>query len=536
MDTCEHGFTDACAECRDLDALRAELDGLDLPALRQRRTETTDRLATLSGYAGRGSHMTQSQRDELGRLAAEQAVIGGAIDGRELAARRDELAVIARAAQDPVNRERGDGGAGAEYAPDPRTRTLRRVRGNGTAVQRSRRLWDDLNDGEFRYGSMVSRAYDALDSYDDGWVSRAGRERVAELFADGGEEQAAASRLAVALADPAYASAYRTVMGDPVHGSQFWSREERDAAARVNQLMRSASLATGSVGWALPLDLDPAVRLVNGGSANPWRELSTLRTTTSNFKRILTSSGASAAWLGEAAVATDGTPVISNVDITPVKAAAWLFGSYEAVGWTQGGSDGDIDFASNLSTFLTDAKDQLEVAAFATGATGTGQPTGLLTAVGTASDLTLGTGAWTMTGVAAIKEAVAPRFRLGPGAKTAWLASLAYLDKTLQIPQFTGALTALVDSSGPIPRMLQAPMYECSAMATATGAGTRVLMYGDFSQNYVVDRWPGFTLFEPMLKGTGANANLPTGQSGWFYVWRTGMGQTTTGAFRVGKN
>jgi predicted phage gp36 major capsid-like protein len=72
-------------------------------------------------------------------------------------------------------------------------------------------------------------------------------------------------------------------------------------------------------------------------------------------------------------------------------------------------------------------------------------------------------------------------------------------------------------------------------MATATGAGTRVLLYGDFSQNYVVDRWPGFTLFEPMLKGTGASANLPTGQSGWFYVWRTGLGQSSTGAFRVGK-
>jgi HK97 family phage major capsid protein len=497
-----------------------------------RREQVITRIAELEGYPRR----SQAQVAELGDLFAEQLAVDDYLSRADVEIRRSQLDAVRQAAQDPRNRESGYDGGG-EYVPAGR-RTLRGTRGAGSgSVRRSDRMWVDLAGDAWASGSMVSRAFDALDSYPDDEVSRAGRERVAELFGAESEEQTQASRLAVALTDPAYRTAYETVMRHGAQfGPQYWSPRERDAAERVATLMRSGTLGTGSLGWALPLDLDPTVRLVNAGSANPWRELSTPRTTTSNFWRGLTSTGAAAAWLGEAAAATDGTPTLLNMDITPVKAAAWLFGSYESVGWQENGADGDTAFASNLSTFLTDAKDQLEVAAFTTGATGTGQPTGLMTAMATGSDLVLGTGAWTFTGVAALKEGVPPRFRLGAGAKTAWLANLTYVDKLLQVPAFTGSLTTLVDSSGPVPRMLGSSIYECSAMATGTAAGTRVLLYGDFSQNYIVDRWPGFTLFEPMLKGTGASAQLPTGQAGWFYVWRTGMGQTSTGAWRVGKN
>jgi HK97 family phage major capsid protein len=166
-------------------------------------------------------------------------------------------------------------------------------------------------------------------------------------------------------------------------------------------------------------------------------------------------------------------------------------------------------------------------------------PAGLLSAIGTASDITLGTGAWVGYGtgsIAAIKEAVPPRFRLGAGSNTAWIASINYIDKLQSVPSFSGSLMPLVDQSGPLPRLLGSPVYESSSMATATGAGTRVVCYGDFSQNYIVDRWPSHVLFEPMIVGTGAGAQFPTGQSGWFFFARSGMGQTTTGAWRVGKN
>jgi hypothetical protein len=39
-------------------------------------------------------------------------------------------------------------------------------------------------------------------------------------------------------------------------------------------------------------------------------------------------------------------------------------------------------------------------------------------------------------------------------------------------------------------------------------------------------------LYEPMLKGTGANAQLPTGQAGWYMFFRTTSGVATTAAFK----
>ena len=97
-------------------------------------------------------------------------------------------------------------------------------------------------------------------------------------------------------------------------------------------------------------------------------------------------------------------------------------------------------------------------------------------------------------------------------------------------------LASALDATESVLTRYGAPVNEGSSMATGTGAGTRVLLYGDFSQNYIVDRWPGHVLFEPFITGTGVNAQLPSGNSGFFFFWRVGMGQTTTGAWRVGKN
>jgi predicted phage gp36 major capsid-like protein len=57
-------------------------------------------------------------------------------------------------------------------------------------------------------------------------------------------------------------------------------------------------------------------------------------------------------------------------------------------------------------------------------------------------------------------------------------------------------------------------------------------VYGDWSKFYVVDRVGTSMIYEPMITGTGANANLPTGQAGWFYYWRAGSDVATANAFR----
>jgi predicted phage gp36 major capsid-like protein len=59
------------------------------------------------------------------------------------------------------------------------------------------------------------------------------------------------------------------------------------------------------------------------------------------------------------------------------------------------------------------------------------------------------------------------------------------------------------------------------------------MVFGDFSQFYIVDRVGVSVIYEPMVTGTGASANLPTGQSGWFMYWRVSSGVSTAQAFRT---
>jgi HK97 family phage major capsid protein len=83
------------------------------------------------------------------------------------------------------------------------------------------------------------------------------------------------------------------------------------------------------------------------------------------------------------------------------------------------------------------------------------------------------------------------------------------------------------------------PIYEASDMnsvttgtSAASGTGSATLLFGDFNQFVIADRVGVSMLYEPMLKGTGANAQLPTGQAGWYMFWRTSSTVSTTAAFR----
>ena len=69
------------------------------------------------------------------------------------------------------------------------------------------------------------------------------------------------------------------------------------------------------------------------------------------------------------------------------------------------------------------------------------------------------------------------------------------------------------------------------ARAPASGTGAATLVYGDWNQFVICDRVGVSMLYDPMLKGTG-NAQLPTGQAGWYMFWRVGSQVSTGGAFR----
>jgi HK97 family phage major capsid protein len=269
----------------------------------------------------------------------------------------------------------------------------------------------------------------------------------------------------------------------------------------------------------LPFVLDPTIVLTNNASANPWRRIANNKQTTSNTWNGVTSAGVSAAWLAEGIEVTDNTPTVGNIQITPQKASAWVFGSYEVLA--------DTDFAQQLPVLLADAKDRLEEAAFATG-TGTGQPKGVITGATTTVSGTGGAGTYTIGDIYATQQALPPRFRNSPNA--AWVGNVAIINKTRQFDTAGGASFWTNLGKGQPETLLGAPIYESSTMVGTITTGSKELVFGDFSQFYVVDRVGVSLMYEPMVKGATFR---PTGQAGWFMFWRVGSDVATPAAFRV---
>jgi HK97 family phage major capsid protein len=288
------------------------------------------------------------------------------------------------------------------------------------------------------------------------------------------------------------------------------------------QAQRTAlSLTNANGGYLLPFVLDPTVILTNAGSANPWRRISNVKQTTSNTWNGVNSAGVTAAWLAEAGVAADATPTVGNIVVTPAKAAAWVFGSYEVLE--------DTDFGQQLPRLLADAKDRLEEAAFATGS-GSGQPQGAVngatTVVTTATTTVIA-----LADIYATQAALPARFRNAPGCS--WVANVSIINKIRQLDTAGGASFWTNLGKGQPETLLGAPIYESTTMSSSVATTTLEAIFGDFGQFIIVDRVGVSMVYEPLVKDT--STARPTGQAGWFMFWRTGSQLSTINAFRVMK-
>lgn len=293
-----------------------------------------------------------------------------------------------------------------------------------------------------------------------------------------------------------------------------------DPEGMAQRTALSLTLANG--GYLLPFVLDPTIVLSNTGSANPWRRISNVKQTTSNTWNGVTSAGVSAAWLQEGSTAADASPTVGNIVVTPQKAAAWVFGSYEVLE--------DTDFGQQLPRLLADAKDRLEEAAFATGAGTGGVPQGVIT--GATTVVTTGTTLVIAVGdVFAVQGALPPRFRNAPGC--AWVANVAIINKFRQLDTAGGASFWTNLGRGQPETLIGAPIYESTTMASTLTSTNLLAVMGDFGQFYIVDRVGVSLIYEPLVKGSGSQ--LPSGQAGWFMFWRTGSTVAVPNAFRVMK-
>lgn len=286
----------------------------------------------------------------------------------------------------------------------------------------------------------------------------------------------------------------------------------------VQRTALSLTLANG--GYLLPYVLDPTIILTNTSSANPYRRIAAAKSTTSNAWQGVNSAGVTAAWLAEGAASSDATPTVGQIQITPKKAAAWVFGSYEVLA--------DTDFAQQLPMLLSDARDRLEEAAFTTG-NGTTAPKGVITA-STNLPQTATTLVYAIADVYATQAALAPRFRTSSSA--AWVMNIAYINKTRQFDTAGGASFWTNLGKGQPETLLGAPIYESTTMFGGTQAiGSKIAVFGDWSQMYIVDRVGVSLIYEPLVKDQATA--FPTGQGGWLMFWRVGSDISTVNAFQV---
>lgn len=422
--------------------------------------------------------------------------------------RMERIRAITRAADDPANLERPAAAASGNGADAARSG----AGGPDLWRQTGRSPYEDLEmvrSHMVRTEELRGRAFDAIEGEAKrGNLAHDFAERATKLVQDNpGKLGRGVAEHILLTGSAEYQEAFRAYLEDP--------QGEAQRAAL------SLTLANG--GYLLPFVLDPTIILTNTGSANPWRRISNVKQTTSNTWNGVTSAGVNAAWLAEAGVAADATPTVGNVVVTPQKAAAWLFGSYEVLE--------DTDFGQQLPRLLADAKDRLEEAAFATGAGSGGVPqgviTGATTVVTTATTLVFAIG-----DIYATHGALPPRFRNAPGCS--WVMNVTYINKARQFDTAGGASFWTNLGKGQPETLLGAPIYESTTMFGGTQAvGSLISVFGDFGQFIIVDRVGVSLIYEPLVKDQATQR--PSGQAGWFMFWRTGSTVAIPNAFRVTK-
>jgi HK97 family phage major capsid protein len=408
--------------------------------------------------------------------------------------RAEQMAAIARAHADPANREEPE----PRRTPDLQTRN--------TAGQDPFRELDRVRHGLIEPREVRGRALDAIELY-----SQRG-----DLIDDFAEN-------ATGLAQSQYLGQSNVARHILETGSQEYYDTFREYLADPARVSGRASLTLTSAngGYLLPFVLDPTIILTNAGSANPWRRISNVKQTTSSTWNGVNSAGVTAAWLAEATIVVDQALTVGNVVVTPSKAAAWVYGSYEVLE--------DTDFGLQLPRLLADAKDRLEEAAFAVNTTA-GIPLGVVPAATTVVT-TATTTVIALADIYAVQAALPARFRNSPNA--AWVANVSIINRIRQLDTAGGSSFWTNLGKGQPETLLGAPIYESTSMVGTAATTTLEAIFGDFSQYLIVDRVGVSMIYDPLVQGTGGI--LPSGQAGWFMFWRVGANLTTVNAFRVMK-
>jgi HK97 family phage major capsid protein len=321
------------------------------------------------------------------------------------------------------------------------------------------------------------------------------------------------ARMCLATSSPEYMRAWSKLARGKGH---MVTPEEQQA------LERAMSLTDNAGGYLVPFQLDPTVIITSNGSINQIRQVARQVVATGDVWNGVSAGAVSWRWAAEGSEASDNAPTFAGPSVPNYKADGFVPISIEA-----------MDDAENVTTevgrLLAFGKDSIEAAAFITGS-GSGQPTGIVTALTGTSSIVTSTTTDTFASGDVYKTDTALPGRYRPNA--AWLANRGIYNAVRQFDSSGGTnLWERIGADVP-PMLLGRSALEAEDMDGVVNASQEnyAMVYGDFDNYVIADRIGMSIEFLPHL--VGANRR-PTGQRGWYAWYRVGADSVNDGAFRM---
>lgn len=323
--------------------------------------------------------------------------------------------------------------------------------------------------------------------------------------------------------------------GTPLYERAFSKAMTRLSTAHLsNEEQRALAMTTNAGadgGLAVPFQLDPTVILTSNLAVNPLRQLARVEQITGKQWNGITSAGISVARSAEAAAQLETSPTLASPSVIAQRVAGWVPFSLEV----------DQDWAamrSEISRMLQDAKDREEANSFTLG-DGTGvNANGIITTLsgntvaagaGSIAQTTAGYGLL-LAALYAAEEALDQRWLSNANL----MASRSFFNKIRQIDTAGGAALWERIGAGQPQQLLGYSTYKNSNMAAPTTNGAKVALLGDFSQFLIVDRiGMNVELVPHVFANPSTTLVVPTGQRGFFAVWRNNSKILVDAAFKL---
>lgn len=336
-----------------------------------------------------------------------------------------------------------------------------------------------------------------------------------------GQDGAQVAKLILMTESPEYRSAFQRVVTEahPV------LTEAEAQALRAVQEYRAASSTDNAGGYGVPALIDPTIILTAQQSGNPFWDLATIKTITTDQWKGISSAGVTWSWDSEAAEVSDDAPTLAQPAVPVYTARGFVPYSLE-IGMDYPG------FAGEIMTLLGEGYAELTAQAFATGP-GSTAPTGILTALDANTNvevLVTTDGLFAAADIDKVWAALPDRAK----ANATWVMNSQVNSYIAAWGDTYGGRT--VDMTGVPTTLRQRPVKESSYFPTFTGTtgAANILVVGDF-RKFIIAQRAGMAI-EPIPHLFGVTNGLPTGQRGMFAWARVGSDAADDTAFRLLQN